>query len=191
MWLRDQLRFLPLRGVDVGISDPTSSQQGLELAQVYVDLDTQTEIPADGRPLRAPEALAGNRHLVLLGGPGSGKSTLVHYAALCLCSHRLDPTAGWRARLSGWPENEAPIPIIVRLRDFARWLGRKKKAETRQVWDFLVERLRSELLEQAIGPLEAAVEDGQAFMLFDGMDEIPRSEQRTQIRDVVAAFMKR
>ncbi|MCI0731529.1 MAG: hypothetical protein L0332_33035 [Chloroflexi bacterium] len=35
---------LPLRGVDIGASDPTGGQQPLGLANVYVDLDTQTQV---------------------------------------------------------------------------------------------------------------------------------------------------
>ncbi|MCK4470965.1 MAG: hypothetical protein KAW49_04185, partial [Anaerolineae bacterium] len=82
-------RHLPLRGVDVGASDPTGGQQRLDLAQVYVDLDTKSHVPLtdegekqrgqrtpagerETRPLGVLEATIGNRHLVILGDPGSG-----------------------------------------------------------------------------------------------------------------------
>jgi hypothetical protein len=78
-------RYMSLRGLDIGASDPTTAQQGLELAQVYVNLLTTTQAPPAGeepqigererRHLSVLEALAGHRHVVLLGDPGSGKST--------------------------------------------------------------------------------------------------------------------
>ncbi|HFQ93112.1 MAG TPA: NACHT domain-containing protein, partial [Anaerolineae bacterium] len=40
-------RALPLRGVDVGVSDPAAGQNALELAHVYIDLDTKTSVGAD------------------------------------------------------------------------------------------------------------------------------------------------
>lgn len=125
---------LPLRGVDLGDSDPRSGQKRLGLAQVYVDLDTKTPAPLvdeekkqrerqpslgreETRLLRALEATTDNRRLVLLGDPGYGKSTFVGHLALCLAAERMD-------RLSGWPEDEsATVPIPVVLRDFVRALA--------------------------------------------------------------------
>ncbi len=104
-------RQLPLRGIDVGASDPASGRKQLDLDQVYVGLDTTTRMEAaetdeqqrmkaafgeafprgeafppghgESRPLSALEAAAGNRRLVLLGDPGSGKSTFVNHLGLC------------------------------------------------------------------------------------------------------------
>ena len=43
-WLMQTTSSLPLRGVDVGASDPTGNQKAIGLANVYVDLDTSTQI---------------------------------------------------------------------------------------------------------------------------------------------------
>ena len=69
---------LSLRGLDIGASDATRKQAPLDLAQVYVDLDTTTKVldvqdekslqdESKSRPLSALEAVIGNRRLVLLG----------------------------------------------------------------------------------------------------------------------------
>ena len=208
--LMNACRHLPLRGMDVRTSDPTGGQQRLDLAQVYVNLDTRTQVPLtekdkekreqreyleerETRPLGVLEAAIGNRHLVILGDPGSGKSTFVSHLALCLVAHDLQPEAGWLDRLPGWPQSETDVvPIPVVLRDFARWLPAEvKKAEPCHLWDFLVSRLQAQNLAFAAKPLHDALEEGKAIVLLDGLDEIPGKAQRTCVRDAVVAFSGR
>jgi hypothetical protein len=204
-WLRTRCGYLPLRGVDVGTSDPTAKQQRLELDRVYVDLNTtqlavlfeekqQERLALSGiYPRSVLEAAISNRQMIILGDHGSGKSTFLNYLALCLASHRLEPEAGWLDRLPGWPEKEAEIIAIpVTLRDFARWLPEGvRKAKPHLLWDFIVERLKAEKLESVTEPLCQALEDGQAVLLFDGLDEVPGAEQRRFMRDAVATFTRR
>jgi formylglycine-generating enzyme required for sulfatase activity len=207
-------RHLPLRGVDLGASDPTGGQQRLDLAQVYVDLDTKTQVPLaeegrrqrelfderDTRPLGVLEATTGNRRLVILGDPGSGKSTFLNHLALRLAAYGLAPEGSqsseyrdWLAQLPGWPEEEANVlPISVVLRDFARWLpGDAERAEPRHLWDFIVSRLEAQNLAFAAEPLHRALEKGKAIVLLDGLDEIPTKTQRMFIRDAVVSFAGR
>jgi formylglycine-generating enzyme required for sulfatase activity len=199
---------LPLRGVDLGASDPASGRQRLGLAQVYVNLDTKTQVPVaekergkgralpegrETRPLGALEAAINNRRLVFLGDPGSGKSTFVNHLTQCLAVHSLEPEAGWLDRLPGWPKREDDaIPLVVILRDFARWLPEKlPRAEPRHLWDFIVSRLEAQNLTFAADPLCQALEAGQTIVLLDGLDEIPTQAERTFVRDAVMAFAGR
>jgi formylglycine-generating enzyme required for sulfatase activity len=206
-------RQLSLRGMDIGASDPTSGQKQLELDQVYVNLDTTEmlgeEKPADaqGRPFRRPPttiekrrltaleavATAQSRRAVILGDPGSGKSTFLNHLALCLASHALEPAANWLSHLPGWPPDEGDLlPIPVVLRDFARNLpGKPGPAEACHLWDFILRRLRAQNLEAAETPLRQALEDGQAIVLLDGLDEISTASQRAFVRDAVLAFAGR
>jgi len=205
-WVCRGCGYLPLRGVDIWASDPTTRQCPFELANVYISLNTKERAAIDKkkkkiewhgigeerdtRPLGALEAAINNPRLVLKGDPGSGKSTFLSHLALCLASHRLEPEVGWLNRLPGWPkENSDVIPITVTLRDFSRWLAKeKKKAETRLLWDFIIERLKVEIMEAAEAPLAKALEGGKALLLFDGLDEVPSADKRTLVRDCVAAF---
>jgi formylglycine-generating enzyme required for sulfatase activity len=200
-------RHLPLRGVDLGASDPTGGQQRFDLAQVYVNLDTKTQVPLteeekqletfaklETRPLGVLKATMGNPHLVILGDPGSGKSTFLKHLALCLAAYGLESKGRyWLTRLPGWPEAEAnALPIPVVLRDFASWLPEDvKRAEPCHLWDFVVSRLNAQNLAFAAKPLHQALEKGEAVVLLDGLDEIPTRGQRTFVRDAVAAFAGR
>ena len=201
---------LPLRGVDVGASDPTRSQEPMDLAQVYVDLDTTTHVEPkkakkkgrkrepeladrETRPLRALEAAAKHKHLVILGDPGSGKSTFLNHLGLCLAAHRLEPKAKWLSRLTDWPKAQADVvPIPVVLRDFAQSLSQNAtKAEAEHLWTFIVKGLDGPRLASAAQALEQVLEAGEAVVLLDGLDEIPTKEQREFVRDAVLAFADR
>ena len=196
---------LPLRGVDLGASDAADGGRRLGLAEVYVELTTKTPVPeskaerrerADSpdpyeaektRPLRALEAAVFNRRLVLLGDPGSGKSTFVNHLTLRLA------VDGGAEGLAGWPGDEADcVPVPVVLRDFARWLPETDgPTPPRLLWEYITERLSDQNLRPAAKPLEAALDEGRAIVLLDGLDEIPSGRARSRVRDAVAAFAGR
>lgn len=227
---------LPLRGVHVGASDPTSNEKQVDLDQVYVNLDTTAQFwPGEqgkpkglmnasclqqlaetlrlgsgraaaeeltsslhhegkkGEPLPAVLATALNRRIVLLGDPGSGKSTFVNHLSLCLALHGLEPSQRWCDRLAGWSEEEAsllPVPVI--LRDFARTLPAEPSfADASTLWDFISERLTKQRLAAVSQPLEQALEAGQAIILLDGLDEIATATQRKFVREAVLKFIER
>jgi energy-coupling factor transporter ATP-binding protein EcfA2 len=208
--LRDGIRDLPMRGIDIEASDPDSKQQRLDLARVYIDLNTKTKISAKGkwnkkrsssspdeeqetRPLSALEAAIQNKQMVLLGDPGSGKTTFINHLALCLAAHRLEPQGDWLARLSIWPEKEADlIPVPVTLRDFAQWSRTcSTKAEPCHLWDFIVNRLEAQNLKSVAAPLERALEEGRVIVLPDGLDEIPDKAKGAFVREAIRSFARR
>jgi hypothetical protein len=202
---------LPMRGIDVGASDPTAAQSALNLANVYVALDTTSQIPLSAedkkarrerdslarqetRPLSALEVVAGYRSLVLLGDPGGGKSTFVNHLAHCLAAHALEPGAGWLDHLSGWPAAETNLlPLLVILRDFVQSLPDPlpQPAEPHHLWDFITARLAAQNLAFAADPLHRLLEQGQVFVLLDGLDEVPAVKQRVFVRDAVNKLMNR
>ena len=72
------------------------------------------------RPELAIEAIAQMRRLVLLGEPGSGKSTVLRYLGHLLARR----ACGAKLRLSGWPDDDTPVPILVPLAQVAEQLDK-------------------------------------------------------------------
>ncbi len=106
-------RAIPLDVLDERSADPAARR--LTLEQVYVALNVTTPRPKalylqgvedyKQPPLGAVEALccAERQRMVLLGQPGSGKSTLGRYLCLTLAEALLEPDAANLAeRLPGW-----------------------------------------------------------------------------------------
>ncbi|GAB4213514.1 MAG: hypothetical protein OHK0022_50710 [Roseiflexaceae bacterium] len=173
--------------------------QPMRLEQVYIRLNierqvklTKAEIAAlperqrmrpseeRTRPLAALEALAQPAaRLLLLGAPGSGKSTFLNHLALCLagaalCERHPDepqPPEGWLACLPGWPHG-ALLPVRVVLRELAAFapLAQAPHGSEAVLLDFL--RASLDAHAAAVELLEAALTAGRAILLFDGLDEV-------------------
>jgi len=204
---------LPLRGVDVGVSDPTATQKPLGLANVYIDLDTTSKVGKHRKTKKGEEpnnwmggvtddvetmpvlmATIAWRQIVLLGDPGSGKSTFVNFLAYCLAANAVEPKEDWLKHLPKWPKKEGtllPVPVI--LRDFSRWLSAQKATDPapRLLLDFIAERLHAQNLDFAAPLIESALDAGKCILLFDGLDEVTTQTQRAFVRDTVRSFLNR
>jgi len=133
------------------------------LLDIYTPLDTtELERPESEEDVRrhlsdqqgakrisAQQMLNRQSKLVLLGDPGSGKSTLVNFICHVLAMANLHAKSEkWIKRLqqTGPWDHNALLPIRIVLRDFVEWLrtlkGRFKPTELFQT--YLQERLKTE-----------------------------------------------
>lgn len=116
--------------------------------------------------------------LMLLGAPGSGKSTFVNHLVLCLAGAALSergvigpqPTK-WLVQLDRWRLG-ALLPVRVILRDFAAYtpLAEAKQGTLGLLLDFLSQTLGPNA--DALEPLRAALTKGLAILVYDGLDEV-------------------
>ncbi len=207
-----------LSGIDPKATSEREAQ--LSLSAVYTGMLTLT--PEESERMKnndhLPEALGRetrrlsivaqlDRHprLVLLGDPGSGKTTFVNFVALCLAGSGLGDThinldllrellpqkEDKEPELQPW-QHGALLPVRVVLRDFAA-RGLPPQGETataKHLWDFIVAELRAAALEDYAPYLRRELQERGGLLLLDGLDEVPQAEERrVQIKQVVEAFV--
>jgi formylglycine-generating enzyme required for sulfatase activity len=205
-----QAEQLPLFAADGG-------KDQVKLSSIYTALSTQrsqdeaitrgiAESAARRRVterLSALDVLNSERKLVILGGPGSGKSTFVNFVALCMAGELLGASpnlAMLRAplpreeedredpRLQRW-DHDALEPVRIILRDLASQLppaGAKGNAAI--VWAYIKRLLRQASLERYADHLKDHLLSRGGLILFDGLDEVPDQSRRVQIKKAVQDF---
>ncbi len=212
-------RQLALAGIDPKAASEAEAR--LSLGAVYTALMTLTP-KADERSLartmpdreaRRLSALAQLDHqprLVLLGDPGSGKTTFVNFVALCLAGEALgqpdahlklltEPLPPEDDRRSEREEKAEPqpwrhgalLPVRVILRDFAaRGLPPTGQAAgAADLWRFIAAELEPcELGDYAPHLRQELLEQG-GLLLLDGLDEVPEADRRrVQLKQAVEGF---
>ena len=167
----------------------------------------------ENRRLSVVEQMNQHDHMVLLGDPGSGKSTFVNFVALCMAGEALgrgdaNLTALTQplpqdqdeaSRMRGQDKNPEPqpwdhgtlIPVRVILRDFAaRGLptaGQPASADC--VWNFIEAEMSAASLNEFASLLKKELRDQGGLILFDGLDEVPEAEhRREQMRAAIESF---
>lgn len=171
-------QHLPVAGFETNLRIP------IPLEKVYVTLrarltewerslgeaELQTpsrQIPAE-RDLSVQEALKlaldkQYHGMVILGHPGSGKTTLAKYFTLCFADNRAKKNLGLSQEL---------LPLLLFLREI-------DPSKT------LVENLLAVLQKYDLGLDEpffkSYLEKGRAIVLLDGLDEVPTEEKRAAV----------
>lgn len=209
-------RPLSLSGIDPKAASEDDTQNTLNLDAVYTALRTTTpETQEDlmrGRKedqqihyRSALELLNEHDRLVLMGDPGSGKSTFINFVTLCLTGaalERLDVNLDMlRAPLPAEDSEEGAKPqpwshgallaVRVVLRDFAaRGLPEENtEANCDHLWNFIVAQLPGPIREEFAKGLKQDLLEKGGLLLLDGLDEVPEAKhKRTQIKQAVEDF---
>jgi len=204
--LINECNALPLAAMDSEDSKENPEEVGLE--QVYIDLNTTTRVPIKGgekaearglpgqekdRPLSVLAAAAQQKRLVLLGDPGSGKSSFVRHLAAWLASACL----GEREPPPGWPRL---LPILTTLRQLAprlrdleltRDLGQDEVLRRLRgaVWAKWQADLHDCRADQYADALEDDLLAGRVILILDGLDEVAE-DLRPRVRAAVTAILQ-
>ncbi|MBM3749297.1 MAG: NACHT domain-containing protein, partial [Acidobacteria bacterium] len=205
---------LPLAIIDPRAVERTR-QQTMDLLAVYVALNTRTMVEVEegkdrgrekrrqperllepgreARPLTALEAVGRDRQMVLLGDPGSGKSTFANYLALCLAGARLEqagqpseiPGQNWLGQLPAWPHGPVlPLQVALRHLEKSQWCD----GTAGGLWNFIAETLTTQNLGDFARYLRQELLNGHVLVILDGLDEVADPQKRECVRHAVAAF---
>ena len=137
-------------------------------------------------------ALAKNPKTVLLGDPGSGKTTLTNHLALCLAMDELEPDADWLARLEGWTSGRL-LPARVVLREFAAHAipANAEQGNAGMLWQFLKEEAERHGYAEFFPALRAELIEKGGLLILDGLDEVPEADCRRKCtQDAITDFTR-
>ena len=149
----------------------------LDIDKIYVPLKFKFDISNNEEELLSREkrnsydivtALENYCRIVVLGDPGSGKSTSLKYLAHTICSHRTDSNG-----------LQSYVPVFIRATDFAKYNTDTGRSLSEYIIDF---NTKYGLL------FSESLENNKLVLLLDGLDEINITNQRHVVVDKVNSF---
>ena len=114
-------------------------------------------------------ALENYDRIVVLGDPGSGKSTSLKYLAYTICLRRSE--INWL---------QSCVPVFIKATDYAKYYAETGKNLSEYIID----------IDNKYGFLfSKSLEDNELIVLFDGLDEINITSQRHLVVDKINSFI--
>lgn len=178
-------RYLYLDYKGIGFLDRVPRR--LKMMDVFVPLKTRPYLPKSDTWSRFPEEqesahapvpilplLAQEDGLVLLGDPGSGKTTFLKYVALSLATGQIE-----HKDLNG------RLPLVMPISAYADQLQEGKMS----LQTFFEQYFVTAGIQLPLGPLfQEVLQRGNALLLLDGLDEVRDIRLRHEVVEQIANF---
>jgi hypothetical protein len=165
-----------------------SATRAVPIEKIYIPLHTVPSSESDDLTASRSSPvnfLTRNSKVVVLGHPGTGKTTLIKFLALLGQSENLWKRSQQRTRPKQPYCHDTRLPVIVTLRRYADALKRREDLS-------LLEHIRSAITaDLSIGGvtdefLEFFLSAGEAILLFDGLDELPSPNLKRIVSNRIA-----
>lgn len=154
----NKFKHLPL----LGVAPQLDQSEALAMAQVYIQATTK-----QGELLS--RFVATHSQIILLGDPGSGKSTFLKYLAWAFaCRGSTQQTVA----LDGWPEDVHRLPVFLPLLTLAGHIARQG-TDKKVVRAACIVEIDALDVENARDLFNDALVNHTVLFLFDGLDEVP------------------
>lgn len=212
-YLREECSKVPVSPIDPRFVSITGYEY-IPLDKVYIPLNVSGRAldfknGMDSRScLFTLQAMMGrgNYRFVLLGEPGSGKSTLVNYLTYSLAWLGIEPKDDEEAKTrsevreelaeGGWPHLDwRPLRIVLREMAASGILSEDREGTSAQIWAFLAQDIQKHLPEVGEGVhryqtwlFQLLTQQGGVVM-FDGLDEVP-SSLRLSVKQAIEDFAR-
>lgn len=168
-----------------------TGEQCVELQDLLVPQHIVIEDPTSNETTYSSiiDVLRNVDHLVLLGSPGFGKSSLLRYLAWSHAQAYLPGVAGIHATLPLLPDK--PLPLYIALSRFSQ---EKIEHANDTFLTYTVRLLQREGVDISAGLIEELLAQGKMLLLFDGLDEISTLQERrtivTEIEQLASRYPK-
>jgi formylglycine-generating enzyme required for sulfatase activity len=183
--LREECAYIEIRGLQAA----EGRAHRFPIEDLYIPLVNEAV-----EHVRGPQAIEGPRaepqkledalgrtRLVIVGDPGSGKSTFVRRIAHRVCGWLLGvEPGGTLAR--GLGVEDPPFPIFLRVADLSEFLTGPAETPSRLL-QFMAARGADYGLTERF--LRRRIEDGPCLLLLDGLDEAPSEQARETLARLV------
>lgn len=174
-YINNYYNFLDIMGFSPKINN---TQVKIDLEKIYVPLTLkiESEIGSTERKeeieilYSIEKALNDFNKIVILGDPGSGKSTILKHLAHKICSQR--PTESQLSDL---------VPVIIKGSEFSKYVSTTSKKLSEYIIDQIDKKFELLFTEK--------LESNQLLVLIDGIDEINNISLRHSVVNRINSFI--
>lgn len=207
--LRDSTAYIEMRGLG------SDTDIGLERLQVpindiftplYIRCLPETQLAKEQQRVSLVDAINLSPRLLILGDPGSGKSTVLKYIAHFLATEVLTELSSFNSSVPTAPRSSADaaspscVPLLLSATDLRTALGRKDAVSSSMNTPSIIDPIVACAAENYISPtlqdhackaFEKLSSQGGLILFIDGLDELPSPETLADVENAVLSFVRR
>ena len=150
----------------------------------------QGEEESESEPIDIHAAMGRFKRLVIVGDPGSGKSTFLKYIALIIARSEIEKDNALASEKLNL-DPPLPTPFFISLWDLSDYIRETGKSQVTTILEYLVATQNEKGIKLTVDVLDNIFLNGQCCLLFDGLDEVPTEQGRSMISRLVENFVQK